>query len=210
VDGRIDERFHDEEHIGRAGPETAVAIATNFSSSTLELGPERAEQGARLGALLGGRLRRRVPDGHPPTQPGRRVGHAPDDLAVAEEPLEGGRRGPRDHRQDELAGVQMRLQLATDAGQHLGLDREQDDIGLLDRLGVPAHGPDPVQPAELLASLRARMAGHDPTRRHQLATEQPGDHRLGHHAGADGGDGPLREGGHGAEYTVLTRPVRRT
>ena len=35
----------------------------------------------------------------------------------------------------------------------------------------------------------------------QLAAEQPGDHRLGHDAGADGRDRGLRQGGHRAEYS---------
>ena len=89
-------------------------------------------------------LGRRVPDGHPLAEPGRRVGHAPDDLVVAEDPGQRGGRRPGQHAQDQLAAAQVRADLATDPGQHLGLDPEQDHVGALDRLDVARHRPDPV------------------------------------------------------------------
>ena len=175
----------------------------------LELGPEGAQDRARLGALLGGRLGRRVPDRHPAAEPGRRVRHAPHDPAMAEEPLERGGRGAGDDRQDELLVAEVGLELAPDPGEHLGLDREQDDIGPGDRLDVAGDGPDPVRPAELLAPLATGVAGDDLPGRDELAAEQAGDHRLGHHAGADRRDRPLREGGHGGSIRAVIAPAGR-
>ncbi len=85
VDGRVDERLHDEEDVGRAGAADRGRHRDHLLVVDLELGAERAEQGRRLGPLRLGRLGRRVPDGHALAEPGRRVRHAADDLVVAED-----------------------------------------------------------------------------------------------------------------------------
>ena len=113
---------------------------------------------------------------------------------MAEDPGEGRRRRAGQDAQDQLPTAQVRTDLATDAGQHLGLDPEEDHVGPLDRLAVVGHGADPVLTREVLAPLETRMAGDHLAGFHQLAAEQPGDHRLGHHAGADGRDRGLRQG----------------
>ena len=43
---------------------------------------------------------------------------------------------------------------------------------------------------------------------HELAAEQPGDDRLGHDAGADGGDGSVRKRRHAGEYRRPLRPAK--
>ena len=129
VDGRVDERLHDQEDVGGPGPAHGGRHGHEPLVVDLDLMAEGVQQRAGLGALLRGRARRRVPDRHPATQPGRRVRHAPDDLLVAEEPDERRGRGAGDDRQDELAAPQLRADLAADPGEHLGLDREEDHVG---------------------------------------------------------------------------------
>jgi hypothetical protein len=76
----------------------------------------------------------------------------------------------------------VRPDLAGDLAEHLGLDREQHDVGAVDRLDVAGDDPDPVLAGEMVAPLRTRVAGDDPRRVDKLAAEEPGDHRLGHDA----------------------------
>ena len=194
VDGRVDERLHDEEDVGRAGTAHRGRHRDHLLVVDLELGAQRPEERRRLLALRVGRLGRRVPDRHALAEAGRRVGHAADDLVVAEDAGEGGRRGAGQDAQDELPAAQVRTDLAADPGQHLGLDPEEDDVGAFDGLGVVGDRADPVLACEVLTPLVARMAGDHLTGIDQLAAEQPGDHRLGHHAGTDRRDRGLREG----------------
>ena len=135
-----------------------------------------------LRALLGRGFRRRVPHRHAPSEAGGRVGHAADNLRVAERPSQRGRRGAGQDRNHELARLQHHCQLRTHPAKHLGLDREQYDIGVRDRLTVGGHGSDPVRLAELVAALRPRMAGHDLGRLDDAASKQAGNHGLGHDA----------------------------
>ena len=195
VDGRVDERLHDQEDVGRAGPGDRGGHRHELLVVDLELGAERLEERARLGPLLGGRLRGGVPDRHPATEPGRRVGHAPDDPAVAQVALEGRRGGPGDDRQDELVVAQVAADLAADPVEHLGLDREQDDVGAGDRL-ERCPGPSGSRTASRARPAARpgdgwRRPGRGPRARPR---RRPGDHRLGHDPGADGGDRPVREG----------------
>ena len=64
--------------------------------------------------------------------------------------------------------AQMGPELSADLGQHLGLDRQQDDVRTADRFGVRDDRADAVQAAQLVASLGARMTGHDPFGRDEL------------------------------------------
>ena len=182
-------------------PLTAVAIATNFSSSTSSWAPSAPSSAAAWARCASVVFGRRVPDGHAAAEPGRRVGHAADHLVVAEQAGQGRGRRAGEDAQDELAAAEARPDLAPDLGQHLGLDAEEDDVRALDGLGVVGDRPDAVLALEMLAPLRARMAGDDLARLDQLAAEQPGDHRLGHDAGADRRDRGLGEGGHRPEYS---------
>ena len=116
----------------------------------------------------------------------------------------GGRTGQ--DAQHELAAAEVRPDLAADLAEHLGLDPEQDDVGALDGLDIGGDRPDAVFALEVLAPLGARVAGDDLRRVDELAAEQAGDHRLGHHAGADGRDRGLRQGGHRAEYSRGRQP----
>ncbi len=92
---------------------------------------------------------------------------------------------PGQDAEDELSALESWPDLVADAAEHLGLDAEEDDVGPLDRLHVRRHGPDPVLPLEVLAPLLAGMACDDLTRLDETATQDAGDHRLRHHAGAD-------------------------
>ena len=120
VHGGVDQGLHDQEDVGRAGPAHGGGHGHELLVVDLELRAERLEQGPGLGALLLGRLRRGVPDGHPATESSRRVGHAPDDPLVPEEALQGRGRGPGDDRQDELPGPQRPAQLGARPGRASG------------------------------------------------------------------------------------------
>ena len=124
VDGGVDQRLHHQEDVGRPGARHRGGHRHHLLVVDLDLVAERSEQRGGLGALLGRRLRRGVPHGHPAAEAGRRVGHAPDDLVVAEDAGQGRGRRAGQHAQDELAARQVRADLAADLGQHLGLDPE--------------------------------------------------------------------------------------
>ena len=135
--------------------------------------------------------------------------HIAHDLVV--ETLEGSTyfaKQSGDHRQDKLLIAQQRPDLAPDLGQHLRLDGEQDDVGPVDGLGVARHGPDAIGAGEFVAALRSRVAGHHLLGRDQLAAQDAGDHRLGHDAGANGGDRALGEWCHAASIRVHAGPSR--
>ncbi len=125
---------------------------------------------------------------------------------MPQDPDERSGRRPGEHAQDELAAMQVRTDLAPDLAEHLGLDPEEDDVRALDGIDVGRGRPDAVFAFELFPSLLPRMGGDDLARIDQLAAEQPGDHRLRHHAGADGRDHGFRQGGHRAEYSREARP----
>ena len=134
VDGRVDERLHDEEHVGRAGAADRGRHRDHLLVVDLELEAERTEQGGGLRPLLVGRLGRGVPDRHALAEAGRRVGHAAHDLVVAEDAGQGRGRGPGQDAQHELAAAQVRADLAADLVEHLGLDAEQDHVRVADRV----------------------------------------------------------------------------
>jgi hypothetical protein len=125
-----------EEHVGRAGAAHGGRHCDHLLVVDLELSAERAEQGGRLAPLLLRRLGRRIPDRHALAEAGRGVRHRPDDLVVAERPGQGRGRRSGDDRQHELAAPQVGPDLPADLAEHLGLDREQHDVGVLDRLDV--------------------------------------------------------------------------
>ena len=106
VDRGVDQRLHHEEHVGRAAAADRGRHRDELLVVDLDLVAERPQQRARLLALLGRRLGRRVPDGHPAAEARRRVGHAPHDLAVAEEPADRRRRRAGEDREHELAVAQ--------------------------------------------------------------------------------------------------------
>jgi len=94
------------------------------------------------------------------------------------------------------AAVEVLAQLGPDPAEHLGLDREEDDVRTVDRLEIAGHGPDAVLALELLAAFEAGMAGRDLVRADELPAQEAGDHRLGHHPGADRGDPAIGQGRH--------------
>ncbi len=193
VDGRVDEGLHDEEDVRRAGPGDRGRHGHEPLVVDLDLVAERRQEHAGLLALGLGGLGGREPDGHALAELGRRVGHAPDDLAVPEVAHQrpGGRAG--EDADDELPRPQPAPDLAPDSTEHLGLDPEQDDVRALDRGGVRIDRPDPVRSFECLAPVAARVAGDDLAGGDEVAPEQAGDDRLGHDAGADGCDRGARE-----------------
>jgi hypothetical protein len=158
-------------------------MATIFSSSTSSW-------------WRGGRLGRRVPDRYALAEPGCGVRHAPHDLIVAEDPGQGHGRRAGEHAQDKLPMAETRPDLPSHLREHLGLDPEQDHVGTVDGFHVRGDGADAVLPLELLAPLGARVAGDDLAGLDEVAAEDAGDHRLGHHAGSDRRDRGLAQGGH--------------
>ena len=118
---------------------------------------------------------------------------------MAEEPGDRRRRRAGEDREHQLAVAQARPQVSRHAPEHLRLDREQDDVRAVGRFLVARDDTDPVLARELLAPLGPRMARDDLVGLDEAAAQQPGDHRLRHHAGADGRDPALGEGRHGRE-----------
>ena len=122
VHGRVDERLHDEEHVGRAGAGHGGRHRDHLLVVDLELGAEAAQQRRRLRALVLGRLGRGVPDGHPLARAG------PACWASSARPgrARGSRSGPSSSRRRAPTGragrAQVRPDLAADAVEHLGLD----------------------------------------------------------------------------------------
>ncbi len=97
------------------------------------------------------------------------------------------------------SGTDRATKLATDADQHLRLDGQHDDVGVLDRARVVLDRPDRVAADQLGTPIRPRVAGDDPIGRDLLATDQAGNHGLGHHSRADGGDRGVSQR-HAPEY----------
>ena len=121
VDGRVDQGLHDQEDVGRAGPGDRGRHRDELLVVDLDLRAERAEQRAGLLAL-----RRRTVSGvayqtvMPAPELGGRVGHAPDDLVVAEGADEGPRRRAGEDADDELARLEPSANLAPDAARASG------------------------------------------------------------------------------------------
>ena len=123
-----------------------------------------------------------------------------------------------DDRERELRGRdgERALQLAEDARHPLRLDGEDDDrghcrplsphlVGKRGGLAVRLEHADAVLRLQLFAARGARVAADDLRALDELAAEQPGDHRLGHHADADEGEARVAQGVGGAG---LLRGVR--
>ena len=208
VHGRVDERLHDEEHIGGSGATDRRRHRDHPLVVHRQLGSERFQEGGRLLPLLGGDLRRRVPDRHPLAQSCRRVRHAPHDGAMPEYGRERGRGRSGDDADDELSLPEVAGKLPPDSNEHLRLNSQHDDVGLLHRLEVGRRDPDGVVAFQLRPAVPARMAGNDLGRLHLVATEQAGDHRLGHDARAYGRDRAFVEGRHGRSIADRLAPAR--
>ncbi len=193
VDGGVDQRFHDQEDVGRAGAADGGGHGDQLLVVDLHLLAQRAEQYLRLLSLRLGDLGRGVPDGHAPTELRRRVGHAAHDLAVAQSVGQRLRAGAGDDADHELPLAQAAGQLASDPAQHLRLDRQHDDIGVFDRRRVLLDGTHTVRAHQLVAPLEARVAGDDLLGADELGAQQAGDHGFGHDARADGRDGAVGE-----------------
>ena len=158
VDGGVDQRLHDEEHVGRAGAGDRGRHRDPLLVLDLQLRAERAQQGAGLVALVGGRGGRRVPDGHAVADPGRRVGHRPHDLVVAEGRDEGvGRRARRAPTGPAGPARSCGPISRPTLREHLRLDGEDDDVRAGDGLGVGRDGAGSRGPPP--ARRGARRAG---------------------------------------------------
>ena len=151
-------------------------------------------------ALLVGRAGCGIPHGDALPETGRRVRHRPNDLIVTEGGGQRLRCRPGEHREHDLAAAEPRPDLASDTDEHLWLDAEQYDMGRIHCVDVVGNDADAVLRAELIPALGARMAGDDLVGSDELTTEQTGDHRLGHHPRADGGDRAFAQRSHPPEY----------
>jgi hypothetical protein len=67
----------------------------------------------------------------------------------------------------------------------LRFDAEQDHVGVLGGLGVRLGHVDVMRCDQFLAAREAGVRADDVARLHEVAFKEPGEHRLGHHAGAD-------------------------
>ena len=202
MDGGVDERLHDEEDVGRAGAGDRGRHRDHLLVVDLELVAERAEQRRRLGALRrrssrASRTRRSCPCRGGPAcwacsgRPGRGRG-CPSGRRSSRRP------GPiRTSWPRRRCGPISRPTLAS----IWGLIPSRITSAPSTASTLRGDRPDAVLALEVLAALRARMAGDDLVGLDQLAAEHAGDHRLGHDAGADGRDRGLRQGGHRAEYS---------
>ena len=142
-------------------PLTAVAIATIFSSSTSSWtprAPSRAAAWARCSSVVSGVAYQTV---MPLPRRAGVLGMLRTTWSWPRMPVRAAVVAPGQDAQDELAAAQVRPDLAADPLEHLGLDAEQDDVGVGDGLDVAGDGPDAVLALEGLAPLRPRMAGHD-------------------------------------------------
>jgi hypothetical protein len=91
---------------------------------------------------------------------------------------------------DQLAILQVRLQGLAHGFHDLRLDRQDDDVGTIDGLGVVLEGFDAVLGLDAAAGLGARVAGAD-LRGVQALGTQTTDQAGGHVAGADEGNTSL-------------------
>ena len=173
VHGGIDERFHDQEHVGRACAADGRGHGHELLVLDLELAPRLPQERARLVALLavtsGVAYQTVMPL---PSCAGvlgmlRTIG---DGEHVAQR----GRGGAGEDADDQLPVAHRRRQLAADAHQHLRLDAQHDDVGAARR--PPRCWPrraDAVVALQVLAPFGTRMAGHDLLRRRPLAASSP-------------------------------------
>ncbi|MNO66964.1 hypothetical protein D3C76_577640 [compost metagenome] len=88
---------------------------------------------------------------------------------------------------DQLAILQVGLQRLAHGFHDLRLDRQHDDVGAVDGLGVVLEGFDAVLGLDAGAGLGARVAGAD-LRGVQALGTQAADQAGGHVAGADKGN----------------------
>jgi hypothetical protein len=102
-------------------------------------------------------------------------------------------RGSGDDADHQLSGAHSPGQLAANADEHLGLDREHDHVRVLDRTGVVLDRTDPVTADQLRTTFGPRVAGDDLIRRYLFGAQQPGNHRFGHDAGTHGCDGAIAQ-----------------
>ena len=182
-------------------PETAVAIATIFSSSTSSWwpsAPRSAAAWARCASVVSGVAYQTV---IPLPRRAGVLGMLRTTWSWPRMPTRAAVVAPASTLRTSWPRCRCGPISRPTLAEHLGLDPEQDDVGAVDGLDVGGDGPDAVLALEVLAALLARMAGDDLAGLDQLAAEHAGDHRLGHDAGADGRDRGLRQGGHRAEYS---------
>ncbi len=196
VDGGVDQRLHHEEHVGGAGPRHRGRHRDPLLVLDLELRAQRAEQRLRLGALVLGawpasRTRRSCPL---PMRAGV-LGIARDDLVVAE----GRRRGRSSWARRAPTAPAARV---AGAGP-ISRPTRASICGLTARMITSASRI----ASTLDATTRIPCVPSSAARRSargwlattcsgatSLPVQQPDDHGLGHDAGADGGDRPVREG----------------
>ena len=204
MDGRVDERLHDQEHVRRPGAADGGRHGHELLVLDLELVTQAAEERRGLRALWLADRRRGVPHGHPLAQLGRCVGHGTHERLVAEDVGERPRGGAGDDADDQLAIPEHGCELGSDPLEHLGLDAQDHDVRALDGLDVRRRGADAVARFQLRPTLGARVAGDEAGGIDLARLEQPGDHRSGHDPGAHGRDGDVVQR-HAPEYRCALR-----
>ena len=205
VHAGIDEGLHHREEVGRARAGERGGHGDELLVVDLTLLPERAERGPRQIALGRGAGRRRGPHGDALPNLRRGVRHGSHDGGMREAGREAAERGAGDDREDHLLWPQRGCQLGHDATEHLWLHRQHDDLRVRESVGVARDDPDGVPRRERLAPIAARMAGDEPLRRDRAVGEKAGDHRLGHHPGADERDSHRATWTHPTSFSSPTR-----
>jgi len=152
---------------------------------------------SRAAGGIGGDGRRAFLDHH------RNVGHRPEDgNPLADDLLDQYDRHRCGQRDQDLVAAQRFADLLEHARQGGRLHREDDDVGGLGRLAVPARGDGDAEPLRQLPGAAGGAHGRGQVLAvGDAALEDPADERGPNVAGAD--DGDLLGVGHGDIVTVL-------
>src|SRR6266545_562433 len=190
LDAAVGQRLDDDSDIGRArarqpghGVHGALVNHDHLADGAEEL--LRSFEVARLEAL-GPR------DGRDALQhQGGRIGHDADEPRWLAEVLAELPRG--DARRDgdqELAPVDSCGDFREDGGHDLGLDRQDDHVGVPDERHVVLDDVDAVLRGEIREAIRPSVRGRDGHGRDEPGLDEPLDERLPHVAGAEEGHTP--------------------
>ena len=207
--GGVDQRLHQQEHVGRPGAADGGRHVEEALGLDVELAPERADDGPRLLALRRRHLRRGRPHRHALADLGRRIGHGPHDGPVPRPGRERFDGGAGHDRQQQRLRPERPADVGEHGRQHLRLDGQHDHVA--DGRGGPVvgGGADAEPAVQLLQPLAVPVAGRDAVGAELLARQQTADHRLGHRPGADERDPDVLEYVRVVHGFLSRRPQRR-
>ena len=155
----VDQRLHDQEHVRRAGAAHGGRHRDGLLVVDLDLVAQRPQQGAGLSALVAVVSGRGVPDRHAPSEAGGRVGHAPDDLVVAQDAGQAARGGAGHDRSTSCPRRRHGRSSRPTRTSICGLMPRRITSASSAASVLLADRSDAVLALELLAAFGARMAG---------------------------------------------------